>query len=863
LFLEIKGLTERAKKGDLASPPQRPGAARRVADRALSLTDFHPSANGGADALEKLVGQPGALDSQHDETIFIPLEARGTPLATFPASARLQHVFEYKKLKLASDLHGLAFSEFAKWRNCGWKTVAELRALVRAIQHGHPATMSVGQTGVLPGTTSPVVAGAFRIPASLHNLSVSDLPLSVRLKGTLQRKRVRRLGDLQGVGVRDLKAIGNCGSKTILELAHLIEQATTGKFAPAGEVAWDPVEMVNTLDTLVADLPERNRKLLLLRLGGNTDQVPTLKELGATFLLTRERVRQIAARSIEAISMRGSRRLKSYLQHVERYCGEKVCPLTPALLRNWLEQSSRETRFTLAFYVRLLAELNSSIPAWPGGHDASTSRIGRSEKIECALEALLRAGFQAKPLSEVLSRLRTKGQSRKVTAAKFLATLQHSPRFKVEFPQADAPVVRLARPAALDVVRVVLQSSNSPLTPEEILARAHSIVGVEAARWNPRTLANTLAAEKGFYLLGGRCYGLRQHFMLSQEAWKQVRADFRELLKQQNRPVSTAEVVNSRRFEWAEQTNAYELACILREDARLIDLGKFLFALAEWGIEEREFVKDLIPKVLGNAGRPLTGTEVLALLRQLRSVAPGSIASALRKHPKVRDYGFGHYGLKSWGASVRNNIVADACIVQRVIQRATPPLTFARLCEILGAPSAGELADKLWNTCLSLPEVIRIPEERSDTNRLVHDSCRLERALLATAREVNRALPLYELQWEVNERFGTLFATKSLDEFRRALEQCPMFLRNAANEFILDIHLDQLGLDAEAIRQACAEILSESREIVGCEDLLERLEEDGKSWEELSPDILASLLRDDVVFQEVGRDRFRVKTCKH
>jgi len=45
--------------------------------------------------------------------------------------------------------------------------------------------------------------------------------------------------------------------------------------------------------------------------------------------------------------------------------------------------------------------------------------------------------------------------------------------------------------------------------------------------------------------------------------------------------------------------------------------------------------------------------------------------------------------------------------------------------------------------------------------------------------------------------------------------------------------------------------------------MLERLEADGKSWAELSPDILASLLRDNPTFQEVGRDRFRVKVCKH
>jgi len=202
-------------------------------------------------------------------------------------------------------------------------------------------------------------------------------------------------------------------------------------------------------------------------------------------------------------------------------------------------------------------------------------------------------------------------------------------------------------------------------------------------------------------------------------------------------------------------------------------------------------------------------------------------------------------------------------LVQRIIRRATPPLLFVRLGEILDIPATGELADKLWQTCYALPNVLRLPEERSPTTRLIHRSCRLERALVATAREVNRPLPLYEFQWELNERFGPLFATGSFDELRRCLEQSQLFLRNTADEFILDIHLDQLGLDADGIRRACAEILSESKEIVGCEDLLERLEADGKSWEELSPDILASLMRADATFQEVGCDRFRVKTCKH
>ena len=44
---------------------------------------------------------------------------------------------------------------------------------------------------------------------------------------------------------------------------------------------------------------------------------------------------------------------------------------------------------------------------------------------------------------------------------------------------------------------------------------------------------------------------------------------------------------------WAAEINGYELAQILREDNRFADLGRMLFALAEWGMEERELIGTL------------------------------------------------------------------------------------------------------------------------------------------------------------------------------------------------------------------------------------------------------------------------------
>ena len=67
--------------------------------------------------------------------------------------------------------------------------------------------------------------------------------------------------------------------------------------------------------------------------------------------------------------------------------------------------------------------------------------------------------------------------------------------------------------------------------------------------------------------------------------------------------------------------NSYELAEILREDPRLIDLGRRLFGFAKWGVEEREHIKDLLPKILAQADRPLTLSEIYQRLTKFRSAA--------------------------------------------------------------------------------------------------------------------------------------------------------------------------------------------------------------------------------------------------
>jgi hypothetical protein len=372
-----------------------------------------------------------------DRLIFIPPDARAEPLARFPASARLRHVFEFRNFQLAADLHGVTFPELRRYRNCGRKTIDELRALVRTIQRLH-------QPADVQETPASVAGEAFNIPPNARDLELADLPLSLRLEGVLRQKGACRLGDLHGVSIADILRIRNCGGYTIAELEHLIARAAAGEFVADADLASNPAESVRFLDALIDALPDRNEEILLLRLGGKRNEIPALHEVGARFALTRGRVSQIVFECVDEIRKHGSRRLWIGLERIERFCCENVCPLTPVLLEQWLGKQSVTEHFMPAFYVRLLGRLKPAIPAWPEGQDAFATK-GRGDEIESALEAALRDSSRALPLPRALRQVRARGSLHNIETAEFLAALKQSRRLKVEFPQPERPVVRLHR----------------------------------------------------------------------------------------------------------------------------------------------------------------------------------------------------------------------------------------------------------------------------------------------------------------------------------------------------------------------------------------------------------------------------------
>lgn len=419
------------------------------------------------------------------------------------------------------------------------------------------------------------------MPAGARGFSPFDFPASVRLEGVFRRKGIKRLGQLDGVAVGDLRRLGNCGHRTVAELVELLQRVAAGEFSvPANPLAPASLAaLLGKLDAAIAELPAREREILLLRLGaGKGDRLWTLEEAGQKFGLTRERVRQIMELILPFLRKAGGPGLTVQLREMAAVCRRKICPLTSALFSEWLAGSAKSKRFPIAVYVRLMGELNPDIPAWPQGQEYRTDpRPGRQEMAMKVLREIFQHGPIRLSLKEAFWLTAADRRVPGLTVIEFLMALKYARSIAVDFPRTDQPQARLRWLASATAANAILQASDRALTLDEIAARIAREFGPRSKTWSTASLRRTLT--KGFFWLGPSSFGLRQHISISNGRRSKMCEDVYQLLKGAGRPMSTSRVLGNGRFSWAGKTNPYELAEILREDRRFAEGRRLVFRI--------------------------------------------------------------------------------------------------------------------------------------------------------------------------------------------------------------------------------------------------------------------------------------------
>jgi len=308
--------------------------------------------------------------------IEIPVALRDQPFDTCQTSARLAHVLRRSGVRVLGDLQGRKVGDFAWQKNCGFNTLHELDSLVRGVQ-SLAENVSRAGNGTYSRRRACCAAAQrrrlgkahalhrkagteanFSIPKSVCKLQFDELPITRRLAGVVRSIGARTLGDLNGLSACELLQCKNCYWHTVAEIEQLIERAIAGEFdAKRIEESEAAAELLTLLEQGMAKLSRRENQFLLARIRGLT-----FAEIGQRFGVTRARVHQVTVKALDTLRKTWGPRVPLLLDMMKRHLSlSNASELTPALLEQWVGESSRCLRLPRQAHVRLIAELDADI----------------------------------------------------------------------------------------------------------------------------------------------------------------------------------------------------------------------------------------------------------------------------------------------------------------------------------------------------------------------------------------------------------------------------------------------------------------------------------------------------------------------
>ncbi len=253
------------------------------------------------------------------------------PLSTLELSVRTANVLKSENIVYLGDLVTWTEAGLMSIKNCGRKSVAELREVlaIHGLRFGSPQVWTRPPLGE---RTAPKKLRDYNEQTrAKFFLRVSDLRLSVRADNVLSAAHISYVGELVRKTPGQVAKLQGCGKNTITEIASRLK--TLGLSLGAEIADWDrkvaqaaydessvalEAAQVEAQRTIVPEfqasvleeelcgvvssvIDGRNAEMVVKLLGWSGAGRRTLDSVGQEYGITRERVRQIAAKTTEKI----------------------------------------------------------------------------------------------------------------------------------------------------------------------------------------------------------------------------------------------------------------------------------------------------------------------------------------------------------------------------------------------------------------------------------------------------------------------------------------------------------------------------------------------------------------------------------
>ncbi len=461
-------------------------------------------------------------------------------------------------------------------------------------------------------------------PPWLAEREITSILLPVRPRNVFRRINIKTVRDLADWSGATLLSQPNYGQQSLIDTVHALLAALNE--GPPRAASAEPIPQCRSLladfrRTLLS-LEDRERDVLVRRLGFETSQ-QTLQNLAERHGVSRERIRQIAARAVEKW-----KRMSTWDDILERKVSRLVIgreyPLPVAgvdAVDKWFDGvSSHLTFFRNLVNVQGNDRINVIRIDNLDYFSLITKKAWESTISEAA--ELLSSGVGLE-WSEENARLLVHGLLPD-TASEFGRVLWEESSRICHFRRAqDGSRVLTGYGRGTDqLVRAILAESDSPLHFKEIARRVNSRAGK-----NLRLATVHRAAQEVGYLVARGTYGIACHLPISDVQMSQIRIEAEAIVYSEasSRQWHTSEILletSDRMGGRIENLDKYLLEIVLAGSSKLRSLKKmtWIAATAETDNQSRIEIHKAVVAIVQAAGHPLSAGEIKKRLTPERGV---------------------------------------------------------------------------------------------------------------------------------------------------------------------------------------------------------------------------------------------------
>ncbi|MFA6122992.1 MAG: sigma factor-like helix-turn-helix DNA-binding protein [Sphingomonas sp.] len=462
-------------------------------------------------------------------------------------------------------------------------------------------------------------------PPWLSSLVLSELDLTVRIGNVIRDRSLSRVSDIGALTVAEMLRFPNFGRTSIHQLADILRRALLdGPRGGEDEVSRSSAgNLLEAVRLSLATCADRERDILVRRMGLGCPN-ETLAEIGESYGITRERIRQIEAKVVDRLIRREVwDDLLAAKLHVLLADREFPLPLIGAeALDPWFSGVAAH-RDAVRYLIANMCNAAVSLVEIDGVEYLSFLSQDSWHEIVATARRLLASGVDQRWTEQDCQhhvKLLIPDDAREFGALLW----EISAKWCHFADDAEARTLISYGRGVDQVVEAVLLESDTPLHYSDITIQATARAGRDL---DERRVHNA-AAEVG-YLFGPGTYGMLKHVTASRAIWEALADEAAEIVMEAtvDRQWHASELIDlliGRGVTLPDHFDKYQMDIALKQVAQLHSLGRMVWTKCEAANENvRVDIRQAVIAIMQNAGEPLSSTELRQRLVAVRGINQG------------------------------------------------------------------------------------------------------------------------------------------------------------------------------------------------------------------------------------------------